>query len=43
MEHNYGTHVVIYIAIFALYEDTALSLGFCEASDFIKQIYDLYA
>ena len=29
------THVVIYILVFALYEDTALFLGLCEASDFI--------
>ena len=31
----YGTHVVIYKPAFTLHEDKALSLGICEASDFI--------
>ena len=32
---TYSTHIVIYIPVFVMYEDTALFLGLCEASDFI--------
>ena len=28
-----GKNVVIYISVFTLYKDTALSIGLCEASD----------
>ena len=36
---SYGTiemHEVIYIPVLAINEDTALSLGLCDASDFIR-------
>ena len=33
---TYETHVVIYIPILAINEDTALSLGLCDANDFIS-------
>ena len=34
---SYHTHVVIYVPIFAINEDTALSLGLCEDSDLIRR------
>ena len=33
---THGAHVVIYIPVFTINEDTALSLGLCEASDLIR-------
>ena len=32
---SYHTHVVIYVPVFAINEDTALSLGLCKASGLI--------
>ena len=32
---NYCTHIVIYIPVFAINENTALSLGVCEDSELI--------
>ena len=38
---SYSTHVVIYITVFTINDDTALSLGLCEASDLIGHFMTL--